>query len=127
VIDRPLSRERGWITYFKALFFLIPPVTVWGVLQVFCIPKLKQICADAGVFPFQPLFHTTDFVADHGLAIFGAIVVCLMALEWEWNNWKKYRGAILTILIFIVNSAAIVSIAGMLVAALLVAPALMNR
>src|SRR5436190_10174850 len=102
--DKASNPERGWWTYVKGILFLIPPVGAWGMLQVFCIPKLKQICADAGVFPGQPLFHATDFVFDHVAVISAVVILCLVALEWESRKWREYRRAVLGVFIFLVNS-----------------------
>jgi type II secretory pathway component PulF len=125
--EQPVNQERGWWTYLKAILFLGPPVGAWAVLQIFCIPKLKQICADAGVFPGQTLFHTADFVMEHGLFLLAMAILIIGAFELASNKWRQYRGMILGLFIFIVNSAAIISISGMLIVALIAAPALLHR
>jgi len=125
--EKGLNRERGWWTYLKAVLFLVPPVGAWAMLQVFCIPKLKQICADAGLFPGQILFQTADFVMEHGFFLLAITVLVIGSLELASSKWREYRRMILGVFIFVVNSAAIVSISGMLIVALMVAPALLRR
>jgi len=97
------------------------------MLQIFCVPKLKQICADAGEFPGQPLFYTADFVINHAWIILGFVVLNLITLELISKKWQHYRRFVLSFFVFLVNSAAIVSISGMFIVALLVAPALLRR
>jgi hypothetical protein len=122
-----VEKERRWWTYLKAVLFLIPPLGVWAILEIFCIPKLKEICADAGVFPGQALFRSSDFVMQNWLIIAAVFLILIAGLEFNSAIWRKYRRGILGTFVFFLNSAAVVSIAGMLIIAIMVAPALLHK
>jgi hypothetical protein len=128
--------EPRWATYVKAAVFLMPAVGLSILCAVFMVPKLQQICAQAGFPPaHEPSFwkltyssiQTLLFFADHGLLIATAIVALLILLEWRSTRWPRYRRATVGAGAFLVNTIVLLSFFMMFLTALVVAPALFQH
>jgi hypothetical protein len=126
--------EPGWATYLKSTAFIVPAVSLWTLTAVFVLPRLEQICADAGL----PLNHSvwnvthSNFAAmvlfrEYGLFLAGAIILLLVLLEWRSSKWPRYRRAILGIGTFAFNSLVLISIFLMIITAVVAAPALLQH
>ena len=119
--------EPRWATYVKAAAFLAPAVCLWLFSTVFLIPKLKQLCADAGGDPLPSVIRLMIFLTQHGVFISGAIILMFVLLEWRSSQWPRYRRATVGIGTFLLNAAVLISIFLMVVTALLTAPALLHH
>jgi hypothetical protein len=127
-MNTPYSNiEPRWATYFKATAFLAPALLLWAMSCVFLIPKLQQICADAGGGPLPFIVRAMIGLAEHGLFISVGIILMLVLLEWRSGKWPRYRRAAVGIGAFLLNAAVLISIFMMVVTALLAAPALMHH
>ncbi len=130
-MDEPMNTsssnlEPRWATYVKSAAFLAPAVILWGMAVVFLIPKLEQISANAGGYPLPTVIRMMISLTHNGFFIFSAIVVALFLLEWRSEKWPRYRRAAVGVGTFVLNAVVLISIFMMVVAAVLVAPALMR-
>lgn len=126
--------EPRWATYLKGAAFVVPAIFLWMVSAIFLVPKLKEICKQAG-FPFTPSFWdlthsnflTISFFAEHGLLIAAGIMFMLILLEWRSSKWPRFRRATVGIGVFLLNFVVLLSFFVLVVTALLAAPALMQQ
>ncbi len=126
--------EPGWATYLKATAFLVPAICLWALSIIFIVPKLQQICVDAGLpgpSSFWNLaesnFKTTSFFRDNWLFVGGAMVLILILLEWRSTKWPRYRRATVGVGTFALNSVVLISIFMMILTAVMAAPALLHH
>jgi hypothetical protein len=115
--------EARWTTYFKAGTFLAPSLILWTFSCVFLMPKLKQICGNAG-FALPTLLQTTLFATAHPALILAAIALPFFFLEWRSAGWPKYRRITLGTIVFFINALILLVITMMVFSALVAAPAL---
>ena len=119
--------EPRWATYLKATTFLLPAVCLWLLATVFLIPKLQQICATADAAPLPTIINVMMTLTQHGWLVAGAIVLTLVLVEWRWHQWPRYRRAAVGFGTFLLNGVILISIFMMVVAAVMVAPALLHH
>jgi hypothetical protein len=115
--------EARWATYLKAGTFLAPPLILWIFSCVFLMPKLKQICDNAGI-ALPTILQATLFVTAHPVLILGAIGICFSLLEWHSAGWQKYRRVTLGTGVFAINALILLVITMMVFSALVAAPAM---
>jgi hypothetical protein len=115
--------EPRWAPYLKAGTFLAPSLILWTFSCVFMMPKLKQICGNAG-FALPTILQATLFVTAHPVLILGAIVSPFFLLEWRSNGWPKYRRVTLGTGVFLINALILLLITMMVFSALIAAPAM---
>lgn len=115
--------EAKWASYLKAGTFLAPSLILWTFSCVFMMPKLKQICGNAG-FALPTLLQATLFVSSHPLLILAAIVLPFSFLEWRAAGWPKYRRITLGTGVFLINALILLLITMMVFSALIAAPAM---
>jgi hypothetical protein len=115
--------EARWALYLKAGTFLAPALILWTFSCVFMMPKLKQICGNAG-FALPTVLQATIFATSHPVLIFGAIVFCFLLLEWRSPGWQKYRRVTLGTSVFLINAIILLVITIMVYSALVAAPAM---
>ena len=115
--------EPRWATYLKATAFLLPALFLWALSSVFIVPKLQQICADAGFFPGLPVFwnitysniRTTLFFREQGILVLGAIILLLIMLEWRSSKWPRLPARRHWAWDFVLNAVVLISIFMMVV------------
>jgi hypothetical protein len=115
--------EARWASYLKAGTFLAPALILWTFSCVFLMPKLKQICGNAG-FALPTILQATLFVTAHPVLILSAIVFCFFLLEWRSTRWQKYRRVTLGTSVFLINALILLVITMMVFSALVAAPAM---
>ena len=120
------STEPRWATYVKAAAFLLPAVFLWAISVVFLIPKLQQICADAGGDALPSVVRGMIFLTRHGVLISCALILLLCLLEWRSSTWARFRRGAVGVGTFVLNGVILISMFMMVVAALLAAPALIH-
>ena len=129
--------EPSWATYLKASGYLAPALFLWAVAAVFVIPKLQQICQQAGL-PDQTgpntlwsLTHMNILLVNifrsHGFIIVAGLVAGMVLLEWRIQAWPRYRRAVVGIGTWVVNSLVLLSIFMMILTAVAIAPALLHH
>ena len=121
--------EPRWATYIKAAGFLVPAVSLLAFSSVFLVPKVQQICRDAGLavpILFRIVIAMVLNIREHGMLIVGAILLMLALLEWRSGKWPRYRRSSIGFGVFVVNSAVLVLITAMFTLALMAAPALLH-
>lgn len=118
--------EPRWATYLKAVAFLLPAACIWLFSAVFLMPKLQQICYEAGAshFAFKEI---VIFLMNHNFAIAAAIVGMLLFLEWRSDKWPRYRRAVVGVGVVALNAVVLIGITMMVITALVVMPALLNH
>lgn len=123
--------EPGWATYLKTALTAFPALFVWLCTCIFVLPKLRELCLKSGT----PLFEFKDapvviqgllFVArklelltPYCLYIGLLVLIVLSFLEWRSALWPRYRRAVLGTGIYLLNAAVLVTIALMVITALL--------
>jgi hypothetical protein len=117
------NAEARWASYLKAGTFLAPSLILWIFSCVFMMPKLKQICGNAG-FALPTILQATLFVTSHPVLILAAIISPFFLLEWRSTGWPKYRRATLGTGVFLINALILLLITMMVFSALLAAPAM---
>jgi hypothetical protein len=115
-----------WATYLKAAAFLVPPLLLWGLAAVFIVPKLQQICADAGGQPLPGFLQTVLVLTDHGVLFLMGIAGLVALLECFSAGWVRYRRIVTGVAVFLLNSVILSSFFAMLVTFGMVAPALIT-
>jgi hypothetical protein len=125
--------EPAWATYLKATAFLLPAVLFAIASAIFLVPKLQQICRDAGLsagtdWIFWNLVQSSILVmlniSEYGLLIAVATIALLSLLEWRFAQWPRYRRAAVGCGAFVVNSLVLFAFFMMFIAALVAGPAL---
>ena len=115
--------EARWASYVKAGTFLAPSLILWTFSCVFMMPKLKQICGNAG-FALPTVLQATLFATAHPALILAAIVLPCFLLEWRSIGWPKYRRVTLGTGVFLINALILLLITMMVFSALIAAPAM---
>jgi len=119
--------EPAWATYLKAVTFVLPAILLAIVSAIFVVPKLQQICVDAGLPEamaggFWNLTHSSIQVmlaiAHHGLVIVGALLCAVLLLEWRSAQWPRYRRAAIGVGAFVLNSLVLFAFFMMFLAAI---------
>jgi hypothetical protein len=118
--------EPRWATYTKAAVFLIPAVSLWTFAVMFLMPKLQAVCREAGVLMPWP-YQVTSFFAGHWLTVLLIVALPLALVEWRWSRWPAFRRMSLGGAVFVLNAGVMALITLLLILALYVAPALMQR
>ena len=120
-----------WTAYLKGVVFLGPPILIWTALMIFVVPKVKQICADAGAGPFTDwpftVFGMLDFVQGNWMVMAAVLVAGVALLEWKSGLWRRWRNWTIGLAVFVINTAVIFGLASLLVVAAIVGPMLINR
>jgi hypothetical protein len=115
--------EARWASYLKAGTFLAPSLILWTFSCVFMMPKLKQICGNAG-FALPTILQATIFATSHPVLILVAIVSPFFLLEWRSSGWPRYRRVTLGAGVFLINALILLVITLMVFSALVAAPAM---
>ncbi len=115
--------EARWATYAKAAVFLAPSLILWMFSCLFMMPKLKQICGNAGL-ALPNVFGLALFATSHFILISAALLASLILLEWRSSKWSRYRRATLGTGVFLINTLVLLVITMMVFSALLAAPAM---
>ena len=119
--------EPRWATYLKATAFVAPAVCLWALSVLYVVPKVQQICAEAGGHRLPGFVRVMIGFTQHAVLISGAIVLLLILLEWRSAKWPRYRRATVGLGTFVLNSAVLISIFILVVVALTFAPALFRH
>ena len=126
-MNAPISKnDRWWATYLKAGAFLLPALLLWALTAVFIVPKLQQICADAGGQPLPGFLQTMLMLTDHGVLFLMGVAGLVALLECFSTGWVRYRRIVTGLAVFLLNSVILSSFFVMLVTFAMVAPALIN-
>ena len=117
----------------------MPAAFVWLFSVVFVLPKVQELCHASGATVFNldhapALFRTSAtvgqvmlFLTAHGVLISGAVVLTLMLLEWRSSGWPRFRRTTLGTGVFVFNFAVLLSMALMVISAVLAALPLMRH
>lgn len=125
--------EPAWATYLKATTFLIPAMLLATLAAIFVVPKLQQICNDAGLpeasaGSFWNLIYSsiqlTLTILHQGFYIAVGLAGLLLLLEWRVPQWPRYRRAAIGCGAFVLNSLILFAFFMMFMAAIVAAPAL---
>ena len=120
------KNDSWWATYLKAGAFLLPALLLWALTAVFIVPKLEQICADAGGRPLPGFLQTMLMLTDHGVLFLMGVAGLVALLEWFSSGWVRYRKIVTGLAVFVLNSVILSSFFVMLLTFAMVAPALIN-
>jgi hypothetical protein len=118
--------DNWWATYLKAAGFLVPPLLLWVLAVVFIVPKLEQICADAGGRPLPAFLQAMLMLTDHGVLFLVLICAGFALLECFSEGWVRYRKVVTGFAVFLLNSVILSSFFVMLITFAMVAPALIQ-
>ena len=120
--------ESSWKTYLKAVGFLLPALVLWAFASVYFAPKLQDIWAHGGgpATEAQWVMDIVTFLVHHGPLAIGVVVVVLLLFELRSRLWARYRRAALGSVVLFLNSAVLIGLWFMCMAALFIAPALIH-
>ena len=119
--------EPRWATYLKATIFLAPAGLLWLLSVFFVVPKVQQICAQAGGQPLPGFLRAMLGLTHNGLFVCAGVIAVLALLEWRSTKWPRYRRATVGLGAFLFNSMALLSIFALVIVTLLNAPALFRH
>jgi hypothetical protein len=120
-----LNIERPWVTYVKAVVFILPAVIAWWLACIFLVPKAKEICQMAGLDEAQLgwISPATFFLVAWGRELLVAGVVSVGLLEFvAARRWR--RGLVVGIGTWVANVAVLFALCMLLVLVLIAAPGL---
>jgi len=101
--------EPRWATYLKSIAFLLPAATLWMLMGVFLMPKLREICHQAGV-TLPAVYDVVFSLMQHWVLLGGTLIAALIFLECRSDRWPRYRRAVIGIGVFALNSAILILI-----------------
>ena len=127
-MDSSTNHEPWWKTYLKAIAFLSPALLLWQFARVFLFPKLETIWRDAGLAAsgLPTALTLSKLVVSHGFIVALGVIVIFALVEWRFNEWPRYRRVSLGVAVFVLNTVVLLLITGMVITALLAAPALLH-
>jgi hypothetical protein len=129
----PNAPEPRWATYFKGATFVAPALSLWLFCIVFLVPKLTQMCQEAGTSLFNvkgattaynvfaTVGHAMIFASQHAILIGIVGIAMLILLEWRSTQWVCYRKLAVGTGMFLLNVAVLVSITLMVLSAIFAA------
>ncbi len=90
------TAERPWLTYSKAVIFILPAVIIWGLACTFVVPMASEIIRKSGLNPsyFGWIHPATFFLVHWARAILVAAIVALVLLELLAPRWWRRRWAV---------------------------------
>jgi hypothetical protein len=112
--------EPRFATYLKSVGFVLPAITLWTIMVLFVVPKLREVCNQAGVV-LPKIYFLVFTLMQHGWLIAGVLVATLIFLEWRSDRWPRYRRAAFGTGVFIMNAAVLLLISSMAVYAVVAA------
>jgi hypothetical protein len=118
-----LGAEPAWATYTKCALFVSPAIFIWWFSLTFILPKLNQICKQAGMaVPSE--FHLIPWLAQYwGWCALG-VMAAVALLEWRSRYWPRFRRAIIGLTVIAINALVLVTTTLMVILALVAIPAL---
>lgn len=123
--------ERPWLTYAKAVLFILPAIAAWGFARAKLMPLAVAICDKAGFEPSH-LGHSawvwpaTFLLAEWGPALLVAGIVIFALMELARPRWWRRRLA-LGIGTWVANLAVLLALSVLLTIILLVAAGLTRQ
>jgi len=117
--------ERRWLTYMKAVIFILPAVIAWGFACTFLVPKAEEIAVTTGLNPSDLgwIWPVTFLIAHWGRAALVAGILALVLMEMVGPRWWRRRLAVGTG-IWLANVAVLFMLCMLLVVVLMAAPSL---
>ncbi len=117
--------ERPWLTYTKALLFLLPAILAWSFACDKLMPLAKAICVKAGFEPSHLghsgwIWPATFFLADWGPTLLVAGVLAFVLGEFVAPRWWRRR-LVLGIGIWVANLAVLFALSVLLTIVIIVA------
>ena len=105
-------------TYFRAFLFLLPALCFWAVASVFLLPKLEYDWQRSAISLSQAhwVMSIVQAVMHHGGLVLLALAAVLFLLE---LRFAVYRGIAVGVAVFALNSAVLLGLSAMCVAALI--------
>jgi hypothetical protein len=122
--------EPGWATYLKSAALIVPAIFIWVGSCVFVVPKLKEICYEAGTHIPEPVLAAlviSDFVKNNFILEALALLAALVWLEWRSRRWPQYRRLVFGIAAYSLNLIALILITTMMVFAVIAAANLLHH
>ncbi len=119
--------ERPWLTYTKAVVFIVPTVIAWGFACTFLVPKAKEISLMAGLNPSDLgwIWPATFFLVEWGRALLAGGILALVLLEIVAPRWWRRRLAV-GMGIWLANVAVLFALSMLVVIVLVAAPGLVR-
>ena len=110
--------ESRWKTYAKATIAVVPAIVACLMARTFIVPKVEQIWADAGLAGGGVMTAALVVLQNVVPAVCFATFV-LLFVEWRWRTGARFRGALATAVVFLLNAGAFFGIGALCVAAVL--------
>jgi hypothetical protein len=121
----PITEPR-WLTYAKAIFFVLPAVMAWGFACVLLAPKVREISFSAGMEAsgFHWVWLTAFFLVNRGRSMFLAGILALLLLEFTAPGWRCRRRLTVGLGIWLANASVLLGLTLLLIVVLVAAPGL---
>ncbi len=119
--------ERPWLTYAKALIFILPAILAWSLACAKLVPRVKEICAQAGYTAAYVgwIWPAAFFLADWGPSLLVAALMALVLVELvAGRRWP--RRLVIGIGIWLANVGVLLALVMLLVIVILAVPELVH-
>ena len=116
--------------YIRAALMVTPAVFVWWFSGVFILPKLLQLWELAGLknhHAIQWLMDGTLLLIRHFELVEVAVLLLLIALEFIWKAWPRYRGVAITALALAFQTTILLGVTAAACAILCAAPMMYQK
>ena len=117
------------MTYGRAAAILLPGIVALVFAQLVMVPKLEALWRVVEVdskgsyldtYFMRPLHSFQPWYLPFAIS---GIVLFFTALELGWKSWRRWRSLAMTLMLVVFNTALLIAIVSMAVAALVVGPA----
>jgi phosphoglycerol transferase MdoB-like AlkP superfamily enzyme len=113
------TTNSGWITYIKGVAFLAPAVLCWVFGLIVPYPKVIEMWQRAGPkgAGAQRVMDTLLWLAHNSLTALEVVIIALILFELFFRRWARYRPAVVSVTVFLLNTAILVGLTAMCLAA----------
>lgn len=127
-LETKLSESRLKV-YLKAFGFVLPALLAGQFVNVFVLPKLVYVQRDAGLSETQlsGMMNLAQFLSQHGTFMLWAMAGAILVMEWRARFWSRYRKPVLSAVVFVINTAVLLELTTLTIAATVMAPILLHK
>jgi hypothetical protein len=118
-----LNIERPWITYIKAVIFILPAAIAWAFACTFLVPKANELSRIAGLNSSELgwIWPATFFLVHWGRAILVGVILAIVLFECVGPR-RWHRQLAVGIGIWLTNVTVLFALSMLLVIVLFAAP-----
>lgn len=105
-----------WGTYLRSALFLTPAICLWMLAATYVIPQFHSLWNKASIYNAADFANYLRFdlavmalFKDNFFFIACFTLLALGLLEWRFKPWPRYRRAVFSTLVFLVNVTILLS------------------